>query len=122
VSATDVLVVSLGTTRGLRVADAAFVDQVQRAGVSVEAVSVKIGATGRLRRAYPVNDLVEAAAARRAVASALKRRPRAVVFSTITAALLAPKLEPLLERAGFAIPEAQHRASGTFAAYICVKR
>lgn len=92
-SGTDVLVVSLGTTRGLRVADAAFVDQVQRAGVSVEAVSVKIGTSGRLRRAYPVNDLVEAVAARRAVASALKRRPRAVVFSTITAALLAPKLE-----------------------------
>lgn len=31
-------------------------------------------------------------------------------------------LEPLLERAGFAIQEAQYRASGTFAAYICVKR
>lgn len=31
-------------------------------------------------------------------------------------------LEPLIERAGFAIREAQYRASGTFAAYICVKR
>lgn len=31
-------------------------------------------------------------------------------------------LEPLLERAGFAIREAQYRASGTFAAYICIKR
>lgn len=31
-------------------------------------------------------------------------------------------LEPLLERAGFAIQEAQYRASGTFAAYLCVKR
>lgn len=31
-------------------------------------------------------------------------------------------LEPLLERTGFAIREAQYRASGTFAAYLCVKR
>ena len=89
----DLLVVSLGTTRGLRVADGAFVDQLRRAGASAEAVSVRIGALAVLRRAYPVNDLVEAAAARRALAAALRRRPRAVVFSTVTAALLAPKLE-----------------------------
>jgi glycosyltransferase involved in cell wall biosynthesis len=74
----------------LRVADAAFVDQVRRAGVSVEAVAVKVGVAGRLRRAYPVNDLVEAAAARRAAATALERRPRSVVFSTVTSALFAP--------------------------------
>jgi glycosyltransferase involved in cell wall biosynthesis len=92
VSGPDLVVVSLGTTRGLRVADAAFVDQARQAGVSAEAVSVRIGALGPLRRAYPVNDLVEAAAARRAVAAALKRRPRALVFSTVTAALLAPRL------------------------------
>jgi glycosyltransferase involved in cell wall biosynthesis len=93
VSAPDLLVVSLGTTRGLRVADAAFVDQARKAGVSAEAVAVGIGAAGLLRRAYPVNDLVEAAAARRATATALERRPRAVVFSTVTAALFAPRLE-----------------------------
>ncbi|MDQ6604096.1 MAG: methyltransferase domain-containing protein, partial [Chloroflexota bacterium] len=31
-------------------------------------------------------------------------------------------LEPLLERSGFTIREAQHRPSGTYAMYICVKR
>lgn len=31
-------------------------------------------------------------------------------------------LEPLLERAGFAIQQADYRPSGTFAAYVCVRR
>jgi hypothetical protein len=49
-----------------------------------------VGATGRLRRAYPVTDLVEALAARRALAAALRReRPRALVISSTTAAMLA---------------------------------
>jgi hypothetical protein len=91
---TDLLVVSLGTTRGLRVADAAFADQVRAAGARVEVVAVGQGALGRLRRAYPVNDLVEAAAARRATASAVRRlRPRAVLFSSVTSAMLAPRLD-----------------------------
>jgi hypothetical protein len=94
VTATDVLLVSLGTTRGLRVADGAFADQVRAAGASVEVIGVRQGALGRLRRAYPVNDLVEASAARRATASAVRRlRPRAVVFSSVTAAMLAPRLD-----------------------------
>src|SRR5205807_9788562 len=43
--------------------------------------------------ASPVNDLVAAVAARRATAGALTRlHPRAVVFSTTTAALLSPDL------------------------------
>ncbi len=86
----DVLVVSLGTTRGLRLADAQLVDMLREAGASVAAVATRIGLTNALRRAYPVNDVVEAIAARRAFASGLRRyRPRAVVFSTTTAALLA---------------------------------
>lgn len=90
----DLLQISLGTTRGLRIADAAFAALCQRAGATVETVGVRIGLAGALRRAYPVNDLVEALAARRATATALARvRPRAVVFSTTTAALLAPELE-----------------------------
>src|SRR4029453_7392987 len=72
---------------------AAFVDQARQAGGSAEAVAVKIGALGPLRRAYPVNDLVEAAASRRALTAALERRPRAVVFSTVTAALMAPRMQ-----------------------------
>ncbi len=87
----DLLQVSLGTTRGLRSSDAWFADFTRRAGVSIETIGVRVGATAALRRAYPVTDLVEAVAARRATASGLARmRPRAVVFSTTTAALLAP--------------------------------
>ena len=86
----DVLVVSLGTTRGLRLADAQLVSMLREAGASVGAVATRIGWTNALRRAYPVNDVVEAIAARRAfIAGSRRYRPRAVVFSTTTAALLA---------------------------------
>jgi glycosyltransferase involved in cell wall biosynthesis len=86
----DVVLLSLGTTLGWRVSDSLFADQLRRAGVRVEPVAVRIGATGRLRRAYPVTDLVEATAARRALAAALDRHsPRALVISTTTAAMLA---------------------------------
>jgi Glycosyl transferases group 1 len=89
-TAADVLLLSLGTTLGWHVSDSLFVEQLRRAGVRVEPVAVRIGASGRLRRAYPVTDLVEAAAARRALAAALGRHsPRAVVISTTTAAMLA---------------------------------
>ena len=91
---TDLLLVSLGTTRGLRLADAQLVDMLREAGASVAAVGARIGLTNALRRAYPVNDVVEAIAARRAFSVALRQhRPRAVVFSTTTAALLAGPLE-----------------------------
>jgi Glycosyl transferases group 1 len=86
----DLLQISLGTTRGLRIADGWFAALAGEAGVSIETVGVRVGATAGLRRAYPVTDLVEALAARRATASSLKRlQPRAVVFSTTTASLLA---------------------------------
>ena len=86
----DVLLLSLGTTLGWRLADEQFAEQLRAAGVSVLAQSVRIGASGRLRRAYPVTDLVEALAARRALDGALRRHsPRALVISTTTAALLA---------------------------------
>ena len=86
----DVLLLSLGTTLGWRAADAVFVDQLRRGGASVVATTVRIGASGRLRRAYPVTDLVEAVAARRALRAALRReRPRALVICSTTAAMLA---------------------------------
>jgi Glycosyl transferases group 1 len=86
----DILLLSLGTTLGWRLSDAILVDELRSAGATVEPVSVGIGATGRLRRAYPVTDLVEAVAARRALDGALDRHsPRAIVISTTTAALLA---------------------------------
>jgi len=85
----DVLVLSLGTTRGLRLANAELVEMLREAGVSVAAVGTRIGLTNALRRAYPVNDVVEAIAARRALVSALRRyEPRALIVSTTTAALL----------------------------------
>ena len=90
----DLLLVSLGTTLGWRLADRLFLEGAAAAGASAAAVAVGQGAAGRLRRGYPVNDLVEAVAARRAVQQAVERlRPRAVVYSSTTAAMLAPALD-----------------------------
>ena len=87
----DLLLLSLGTTRGLRAADESFAEMVRGAGASIEVVGVRVGATRRLQRFYPAIDLVQAVAARRAAATALARhQPRAVVVSTTTAALMAP--------------------------------
>ena len=87
----DLLLLSLGTTRGLRAADASFAEMARAAGASVEVAGVRVGATRRLQRLYPAIDLVQAVAARRAAATALARLdPRAVVVSTTTAALMAP--------------------------------
>jgi len=89
-SGVDVLVLSLGTTEGWRRADRAMVGMLEQAGASVAIAGVRIGAAGRLRRGYPVNDFVEGIASRRALATAIERhRPRAVVFGSTTAALLA---------------------------------
>jgi hypothetical protein len=87
---TDLVLLSLGTTLGWRMGDSVFAEQLHRAGVGVEPVAVRMGASGRLRRAYPITDLVEAVAARRALDAALDRHhPRAVLISTTTAAMLA---------------------------------
>jgi glycosyltransferase involved in cell wall biosynthesis len=89
----DVLLVSLGTTLGWRVADRMLVEQLRRAGASTEAVSIGRGAADRLRRGYPLNDLVEMHAARRTVRGAVERlEPRAVIVSSTTAAMLLPSL------------------------------
>jgi glycosyltransferase involved in cell wall biosynthesis len=81
----DIGLVSLGTTPGLRRADAALADQVRAAGASCRVVQVRIGAAGALRRNAAVTDLVEGLAARRA---ARGLDARAVIFSTVTASLL----------------------------------
>jgi hypothetical protein len=89
----DVLLLSLGTTLGWRVADELLLAQLERAGASTRAVTVRLGAADRLRRGYPVNDLVEMYAARRAARAAVERyEPRAVVVSSTTAAMLLPRL------------------------------
>lgn len=94
----DVLLVSLGTTHGLRLADAALVELLREAGASVASVVTGLGRGAAVARlgpgAYPLTDLVQAAAARRALrAGVSEHRPRAVVFSTTTAALLAGELD-----------------------------
>ena len=81
----DIALVSLGTTPGLRRSDEAFASLVRRAGATCEIVPVEIGSAGRLRRHPAATDLVEALAARR---SARGIEARALVYSTITAALL----------------------------------
>ena len=89
----DLLLVSLGTTLGWRRADRLFLEQLERAGARTEAVSVSFGLAARLRRGYPVNDLVEMHAARRALLTALARHePRAIVISSTTAAMALPRI------------------------------
>lgn len=88
---TDILLLSLGTTIGLRAGDDALASMIRQAGASVELVKVGIGAAAVLRRAYPVTDLVEAIAARRTLTGALGHlTPRALIFSSTTSSLLAP--------------------------------
>lgn len=90
----DILLVSLGTTLGWRLADRLLVSELRKAGAAVEPVAVGIGWTDRLRRGYPVNDVVEAVAARRTIATALRRlRPRAAILCTTTTAMLAPPMD-----------------------------
>jgi Glycosyl transferases group 1 len=89
----DVLLLSLGTTLGWRVADELLLAQLELAGASTAAVSVGLGATDRLRRGYPLNDVVEMYAARRAARTAVERHePRGLIVSSTTAAMLLPAL------------------------------
>jgi len=88
VPAVDVLLVSLGGTTGLREADAELAGSMRRAGASVAVAPV-----GRVRewRTMAGIDLAWALAARRVATAALTVwRPRAVLYSTTTAALLGP--------------------------------
>ncbi len=86
----DVLLVSLGSTTGLREADAELAASLRRAGATV-AVAVAQPAA-REWRTYALFELAWARAARRAALAGIARRdPRAVIYSTSTAALLGPR-------------------------------
>jgi hypothetical protein len=86
--ATDVLLVSLGSTGGLRAADAELRGALERAGARV---AVAAALPPREVRTLALTDLAWARAARAAARRALaERRPRAVLYSTTTAALLWP--------------------------------
>jgi hypothetical protein len=85
----DVLLVTLGTTAGLRQADDELAGSLRRAGLDVEVARAQ---PRREPRTFALIDLEQALAARRAATAALAEvRPRAVLYSTSTAALLAPR-------------------------------
>jgi glycosyltransferase involved in cell wall biosynthesis len=87
--AVDVLIVSLGSTGGLRRADEELAGSLRRAGVSVAVVAA---APPRQMRTLALTDLGWALAARRAARAELAlRTPRAVIYSSTTAALLWPR-------------------------------
>lgn len=84
----DVLLVSLGSTAGLRASDAELAAALRRAGASVATVAA---APRRDVRTLALTDLAWALAARIATRHALADiTPRAVVYSTVTAGLLGP--------------------------------
>ncbi len=84
----DVLLVSLGGTTGLREADADLAASLRRAGAAVEVVAAR---RPPALRTLALHELAWALAARRAASAAIARHePRAVLYSSVTAALLAP--------------------------------
>ncbi len=86
---TDVLIVSLGSTHGWRVADDALAGALERAGARVATVRAERPPEVRT---FALTDLGWARAARRAAVRGLaEHAPRAVLYSTPTAALLAPR-------------------------------
>jgi glycosyltransferase involved in cell wall biosynthesis len=85
----DVLLVSLGSTAGLRAADSELASSLGRAGASVAVVAAR---PRRDVRTLALTDLVWALSARAAARSGIEEhRPRAVVYCTVTAALLWPR-------------------------------
>ncbi len=85
----DVLIVSLGSTGGLRTADDELLASLRRAGADAEMVRAK---PPRAVRTLMLTDLLWALAARRAAVAQLRRTPaRALVYSSSTAALLWPR-------------------------------
>jgi hypothetical protein len=84
----DVLIVGLGATHGLRAAEDELAGSLLRAGAGVLLVRAE---RPREVRTLALTDLTWARAARRAAVEALAdHEPRAIVYSTTTAALLWP--------------------------------
>ena len=90
------MLVSAGTTDGLRRADAALIETLNRLGLSVLTVTSDYRVLRRLWR-YVYNslliiDLLQALALRRAVTKALFHyRPRAIIYATSHSAMLQPR-------------------------------
>lgn len=88
-STLDVLIVGLGATHGLRVAEDELTGSLLRAGAEAMLVRAR---RPREVRTLALTDLVWARAARRAAVEALSEaEPRAIVYATTTAALLWPQ-------------------------------
>src|SRR5690349_22592438 len=86
---TDVLVVSVGSTTGWGLAANELVRSLSRAGAKVAMVD-----TGKLRRVrtFALTDFVEARAARKACIDGIARHePAAIIYCSMTAALLWPR-------------------------------
>jgi glycosyltransferase involved in cell wall biosynthesis len=85
----EILIVSLGSTSGLRAADAELAGSLQRAGASVAVVAAR---PPREVRTLALTDLVWARAARAAARRGIaEHRPHVVLYATVTAALLWPR-------------------------------
>lgn len=85
----DILLVSLGSTAGLRAADEAFAGALGRSGATV---AVARAARPREVRTFMATDLAWAVAARRAATRGIaEHAPRTVVYSTTTAAMFWPR-------------------------------
>ena len=86
---TDVLIVSLGSTAGLRAADEELAGALGRAGADAQLVAAR---APRELRTFALTDLAWARAARVAADDGIARfGPRAIIYSTTTAALLWPR-------------------------------
>jgi hypothetical protein len=87
--ALDVLVVSLASTTGLRIADEQLADSLRRAGASV---ALAVAERPPELRTLMLTDLAWARAARTAARRGIaEHRPRSIIYSTTTAALLWPR-------------------------------
>ena len=87
----DVLIVSLGSTQGLRTADEQLRGSLERAGASV---AIAQADPPPPVRTMMLTDLAWARAARAAahkVLAAMEEAPRAIIYSSTTAALLGPR-------------------------------
>jgi len=88
-AAADVLIVSLGSTGGLRAADADLAGALRRAGAHVEIATAR---APRELRTFALTDLAWARAARNAARAGIaEHAPHCIVYSTTTAALLWPR-------------------------------
>ncbi len=87
----DIAIVSLGTTMGWRLGDEALAEHIEAAGATCELRPMRLGAGRHLQRSMLLTDVVQAWAARRTAAGI---DARAVIYSSITAALLQPVRRP----------------------------